>query len=107
MGGRRSERGGRPARRYYRLTTDGVDQARDGLARAYPTGPVCDPAAARDELTMRTSRSRVVQVGGQLRPVATAYVAGGQRAGGRPDDALSCSDSWANPSARSGKPAQF
>jgi len=26
---------GRPARRYYRLTTDGVDLARDGLARAY------------------------------------------------------------------------
>jgi PadR family transcriptional regulator len=26
---------GRPARRYYRLTTDGVEQARDGLARAY------------------------------------------------------------------------
>jgi DNA-binding PadR family transcriptional regulator len=32
---------GRPARRYYRLTTDGVEQARAGLARAYrprPTG---------------------------------------------------------------------
>jgi PadR family transcriptional regulator PadR len=26
---------GRPARRYYRLTTDGVELARDGLARAY------------------------------------------------------------------------
>jgi DNA-binding PadR family transcriptional regulator len=26
---------GRPARRYYRLTPDGVDSARDGLARAY------------------------------------------------------------------------
>ena len=26
---------GRPARRYYRLTTDGVERARDGLARAY------------------------------------------------------------------------
>lgn len=26
---------GRPARRYYRLTTDGIDHARDGLARAY------------------------------------------------------------------------
>ena len=26
---------GRPARRYYRLTTDGVEMARDGLARAY------------------------------------------------------------------------
>jgi DNA-binding PadR family transcriptional regulator len=26
---------GRPARRYYRLTTDGIEQARDGLARAY------------------------------------------------------------------------
>jgi PadR family transcriptional regulator len=26
---------GRPARRYYRLTTNGVDLARDGLARAY------------------------------------------------------------------------
>jgi|SRR6478609_1779411 PadR family transcriptional regulator PadR len=26
---------GRPARRYYRLTADGVDAARDGLARAY------------------------------------------------------------------------
>jgi PadR family transcriptional regulator PadR len=28
-------RAGRPARRYYRLTTDGVEHARDGLARAY------------------------------------------------------------------------
>ena len=28
-------RAGRPARRYYRLTTDGVELARDGLARAY------------------------------------------------------------------------
>ena len=26
---------GRPARRYYRLTADGVGAARDGLARAY------------------------------------------------------------------------
>ena len=26
---------GRPVRRYYRLTTDGVELARDGLARAY------------------------------------------------------------------------
>jgi PadR family transcriptional regulator, regulatory protein PadR len=26
---------GRPARRYYRLTTDGIEHARDGLARAY------------------------------------------------------------------------
>jgi DNA-binding PadR family transcriptional regulator len=26
---------GRPTRRYYRLTTDGIDLARDGLARAY------------------------------------------------------------------------
>ena len=26
---------GRPARRYYRLTTDGIQHARDGLARAY------------------------------------------------------------------------
>ena len=26
---------GRPARRYYRLTTDGVEQARNRLARAY------------------------------------------------------------------------
>jgi PadR family transcriptional regulator PadR len=26
---------GRPARRYYRLTSDGVVQARDALARAY------------------------------------------------------------------------
>jgi len=28
-------RAGRPARRYYRLTTDGIELARDGLARAY------------------------------------------------------------------------
>jgi DNA-binding PadR family transcriptional regulator len=28
-------RAGRPARRYYRLTTDGIEQARAGLARAY------------------------------------------------------------------------
>ena len=26
---------GRPARRYYRLTTDGIELARQGLARAY------------------------------------------------------------------------
>lgn len=26
---------GRPARRYYRLTTDGIEHARAGLARAY------------------------------------------------------------------------
>ena len=26
---------GRPVRRYYRLTTDGIELARDGLARAY------------------------------------------------------------------------
>ena len=30
---------GRPARRYYRLTTDGVEQARAGLARAYRPRP--------------------------------------------------------------------
>ena len=28
-------RAGRPARRYYRLTTDGIELVRDGLARAY------------------------------------------------------------------------
>ena len=32
---------GRPARRYYRLTADGVEEARRSLARAYrPTRPV-------------------------------------------------------------------
>jgi DNA-binding PadR family transcriptional regulator len=30
---------GRPVRRYYRLTTDGVEQARAGLARAYRPRP--------------------------------------------------------------------
>ncbi len=30
---------GRPARRYYRLTTDGTERARDGLARAYRPRP--------------------------------------------------------------------
>jgi DNA-binding PadR family transcriptional regulator len=37
---------GRPARRYYRLTTDGVERARDGLARAYrPRNGVVRPQA--------------------------------------------------------------
>ena len=34
---------GRPARRYYRLTTDGIEGARDGLARAYRPRPAGFP----------------------------------------------------------------
>ncbi|MFC7099886.1 hypothetical protein ACFQQB_04950 [Nonomuraea rubra] len=36
MGGARGARGrGRPRRRYYRVTTDGAQQAREAIARAY------------------------------------------------------------------------
>src|SRR6476619_5783930 len=34
---------GRPARRHYRLTTDGIEGARDGLARAYRPRPAGIP----------------------------------------------------------------
>ena len=40
---------GRPARRYYRLTADGVEAARDGLARAHrPRRTRLDPWPAPD-----------------------------------------------------------
>ena len=50
---------GRPARRYYRLTTDGIELARDGLARAYRprTGSV-RPLPGTADHEADTSRAR-------------------------------------------------
>ena len=43
------EKAGRPRRRFYRITADGAEQARDALARAYRSGrrPVPGWVAAR------------------------------------------------------------